>query len=278
MAQSYLDKGYQDAAYGNTNRTYVKNRDGTKGWKFDHGGTTKKVQLPLGGMLGGRGRGGARYAEEDFERQNLLDKLAWERSTPEITGVSGQVRWDRDNNMMTSTLSPENQAIYDDYYARQKVLADQTDDLIGGGWRSARDELYQDTLRSFASQDDRQDAARRARQVATGAGDYAIGTEDRREAAIRDQRNLDAYNNAFTQSQALIDSSLARQRGEVSMMTDVGNIANSMMNQPTPYTPGNINNASLASTRWADNLAMESAKKSKAKSDFWGSLASSIFS
>jgi hypothetical protein len=51
-----------------------------------------------------------------------------------------------------------------------------------------------------------------------------------------------------------------------------------MIVTPTPNTAGNMGNVSLASTRWADNLAMENAKKAKGKSDFFGSLLSGIFS
>jgi len=45
---------------------------------------TGSFNFPLGGF-GGRGAGGARFAEEDFERQKELDRLVWERSTLSTT-------------------------------------------------------------------------------------------------------------------------------------------------------------------------------------------------
>ena len=82
---------------------------------------------------------------------------------------------------------------------------------------------------------------------------------------------------AFLESQGLIDSSINRQYGAVGLMADLGGIANQGIVTPTPNTVGNMPNVSLASTRWADNLAMENAKKAKGKSDFFGSLLGSLF-
>ena len=41
------------------------------------------------GGFGGGGRRGSSFAEEDFEYQKELDRLVWERSTPDVTGVGG---------------------------------------------------------------------------------------------------------------------------------------------------------------------------------------------
>jgi hypothetical protein len=272
MAKRYASTrtgtGTQDYGYTGTGNQSRGNRSTQQGG-FDLGG--------LLGMLGGRGGGGSRYAEEDYRRQQELDKKIWERSTPDITGVGGQVRWDRDKNMMTSTLSPEMQTIYDDMLRRQSVFGGQVDDLAGGGWRDARDELYQDSLRSFEMEDSRAEARRLERQQNQGMGDFAVNTENFGAGQILNQRNLGAYNNAFAQSQALIDSNLARQQGDIGMMTGLGGIANSMMTQPTPNTTGNMAMESEASTAWSDLQAFEARKNSKKKSDFWKSIGSSIF-
>ena len=61
------------------------------------------------------------------------------------------------------------------------------------------------------------------------------------------------------------------------MMGDLGTIANSMVVTPTPNTAGNMGNVSTASTRWADNLAMESFKKKQGQSKFWNSVLGSLF-
>ena len=273
---------YEQSAYTRTMPNqpgFVAPTSGRIGYNRTNNKKTSGFQIPSG-MFNRRG-GGAKYAEEDWLRQQKLDKKIWERSTPDITGAGGQVRWDREKNMMTSTLSPENQAIYDDMIRRQSVFGGQVDDLAGGGWRDARDELYQDTLRSFEFEDAQAEAERLERQQNQNTGDYANKIENLVAAQATGQRNLGAYNNAFLLSQGLIDSNLSRQRGDIGTMADLGNIANAMMTQPTPNTTGNMAGESLASTRWADNLAMENIKATKAKNNFWNSLlsgSSSIFS
>lgn len=273
---------YEQSAYTRTmpNQSgFVAPTSGQSGYNRTNNKKKGGFQIPFG-MFNKRG-GGATYAEEDYLRQIDLDKKIWERSTPDITGVGGQVRWDRDKNMMTSTLSPEMQTIYDDMLRRQGVFGGQVDELAGGGWRDARDELYQDSLRSFEFEDAQSEARRLERQQNQGAGDYASKIENLDAAQALGQRNLGAYNNAFALSQGLIDSNLNRQRGDIGTMAGLGDVANSMMTQPTPNTTGNMERESLASTRWADNLAMENIKATKAKNNFWNSLvsgSSSIFS
>jgi len=232
--------------------------------------------FPLGGF-GGGGRGGAAFAEEDLQRQLEYDKAIWERSTPDVTGVGGQARWDRDKNMLTTSLSPENQAIYDSMVGRQKMFAGNVDSLAGGGWQDAYQQQFDSMRNMYSASDAREEARRLERQNATGASSTGIFQEDANAAALKNQRNLELQNTAFLQSQQLIDSELAREYGAVGMMSNLGNIANSMAVMPTPNTAGNMQNVSTASTRWADNLAMESAKRAKGKSDFWGSILGSLF-
>ena len=109
---------YKGRGRGGRAKTYSDARAGIS----RTGGTVtpgRRFSIPLGGW-GGGGQRGSHFAELDFEYQKELDKLVWERSTPDVTGVGGQVRWDRDKNMVTSTLSEENQAIYDAMYERQR--------------------------------------------------------------------------------------------------------------------------------------------------------------
>jgi len=239
-------------------------------------GKTSSFGFPMGGF-GGGGRGGAAFAEEDLQRQLEYDKAIWERSTPDVTGVGGQARWDRDKNMLTTSLSPENQAIYDSMVGRQKMFAGNVDSLAGGGWQDAYQQQFDSMRNMYSASDAREEARRLERQNATGASSTGIFQEDANAAALKNQRNLELQNTAFLQSQQLIDSELAREYGAVGMMSNLGNIANSMAVMPTPNTAGNMQNVSTASTRWADNLAMESAKRAKGKSDFWGSILGSLF-
>ena len=240
--------------------------------------TSSSFGFPMGGF-GGGGRGGAAFAEEDLQRQLEYDKAIWERSTPDVTGVGGQVRWDREKNMLTTSLSPENQAIYDSMIGRQKMFAGNVDNLAGGGWQAAQQQRFDQMRGLYSESDARQQDMLREREVALGRGaESTAGYWERRALAdSQNQRDLELQNTAFLQSQQLIDSELGREYGAVGMMSNLGNIANSMAVMPTPNTAGNMQNVSLASTRWADNLAMEDAKRAKGKSDFWGSILGSLF-
>ena len=120
---------------------------------------TSSFGFPMGGF-GGGGRGGAAFAEEDLQRQLEYDKAIWERSTPDVTGVGGQVRWDREKNMLTTSLSPENQAIYDSMIGRQKMFAGNVNSLAGGGWQDAYQQQF-DSMRNMYSASDAREEARR---------------------------------------------------------------------------------------------------------------------
>ena len=227
-------------------------------------------QFPSG--FGGRGAGGARFAEEDLKRQLEYDKMVWERSTPDVTGVGGTVRWDRDKNMVTSALSPENQAIYDAMIERRKMFGGQADALAGGGWQDAQQQRFDQMRGMYTEGDALAQQQRLAREQATGASSTGRYWGSRTEQDAINQRNLGLQNQAFTESQNLIDATLNRERGAVGMMSDLGSIANQMVKMPSPYPQGNIGNVSSASTRWASNLAMEAAKRQQGKNKAWNSI------
>jgi hypothetical protein len=227
----------------------------------------------LGGLTGRKSYAG--FSEDDLKRQLEYDKAIWERSTPDVTGVGGTVRWDRDKNMVTSALSAENQAIYDAMYARQKGWGEDVD-AYSGDWRDIQQQRFTDKLGLYAEGDAREEAIRRARQHATGASTTGIFSEDAKVAALTNQRNRELEEAAFNESQGLIDSSITRQFGDIGMMSDLGKIANSMIVTPTPDTQGNMANVSTASTNWADALAMDALKKQQGKSKFWNSILGGI--
>jgi len=251
----------------------ARGNDAVSGYKKPGG----MFNIPLGGF-GGGGRRGSAFAEEDLKRQLEYDKAIWERSTPNVSGVGGSVNWDRDTNTVESTLSPENQAIYDAMNERQGMFGGQVNNLMGGGWQDAQQTRFDQMRNMYTASDAREDAARRERQLATGASSTGVYQQDANQQALRDQRNLGLQNQAFLESQQLIDSNLQRQSGDIGMMSNLGNIANSMIVTPTPNTVGNMPNVSSASTAWADLQALEAAKKSKGRSDAWGSILGSLFS
>ena len=231
---------------------------------------TSTFQFP--GGFGGGGARGSSFAEQDFEYQKELDRLVWERSTPDVTGVGGTVRWDRDKNMITTALSPENQAIYDAMIKRQGVFGGQADAMAGGGWQDAQQQRF-DQMRGMYTEGDAQAQQQRlAREQATGASSTGRYMGARTEQDAINQRDLGLQNQAFLESQQLLDSTLGRQYGAVGMMADLGGIANNMKVMPTPNTQANMLGVSEASTAWRDLQALEAAKRSKGKSDAWGSI------
>ena len=230
---------------------------------------TGGFQFPSG--FGGGGGGGARFAEEDLERQLKYDKAIWERSTPDVTGVGYNVRWDRDKNMVTSTLSEENQAIYDAMFERQKGFAEDVD-AYSGDWRDIQQERFDQKRALYAESDAQAQQQRLAREQAIGASSTGRYMGAQTEQSLLNQRNMALEEAAFQESQGLIDSAQRRQGLDISSMMNLGNIANQGIVTPTPNTAGNMGNVSLASTRWADNLAMEAAKKAQGRSQFWNSL------
>ena len=189
----------------------------------------------LGGLLGGRSRS-AEFAEQDFERQKELDRLIWERSTPNVTGVGGTVRWDRDKNMVTASLSDENQAIYDAMIGRREMFGGQVDALAGGGWQDAQQQRFDQMRAMYKDSDALEQQQRLAREQATGASSTGRYWGERAEGDVRDQRNLGLMNTAFLQSQNLIDSTLNRELGAVTMMGTLGDRANAMIRMPIPPT------------------------------------------
>jgi len=234
-----------------------------------YGEKRRGFNFPFGG---GGGRRGSEFAEMDFEYQKELDRLVWERSTPDVTGVGGQVRWDRDKNMVTSTLSPENQAIYDSMIGRQEMFGGQVDALARGGWQDAQQQRFDQMRGLYTESDTLAQQQRLAREQATGASSTGRYLGARTEQDAINQRNLELQNQAFTESQLLIDSNLGRQYGAVGMMADLGGIANQMIKMPQPYPQGNMLGVSEASTSWRDLQALEAAKRSKGRSDAWGSI------
>jgi hypothetical protein len=223
---------------------------------------TGSFNIPLGGWGGRGGQRGSHFAELDFQDQKDLDKLVWERSTPDVTGVGATVRWDRDKNMVTSALSPENQAIYDSMYERQKRFGADVD-AYSGDWRDIQQERFDQKRALYAESDARAQQERLAREQAIGASSTGMFLGAQTEQALLNQRNRELEEAAFAESQGLIDSSLSRQSNDIASMMNIGNIANQMVKMPQPYPVGNMQGMGEASTAWRDLQALEAAKKKK---------------
>ena len=234
-------------------------------------GEKRKGGFDLGGLMGGR-KSYAGFSEDDLKRQLEYDKMVWERSTPDVTGVGGTVRWDRDKNMVTSTLSPENQAIYDAMIERRKMFGGQVDALAGGGWQDAQQQRFDQMRGMYSESDALAQQQRLAREQATGASSTGQYLGQMTEQENINRRNLGLQNQAFLESQALIDSGIERELGAVTMMGTLGDRANALVKMPSPQPTANLEGMRTASTRWADALAMDALKKQQGKSKFWNSI------
>ena len=213
----------------------------------------------------------------DLDYQNELDKRVWERSTPDVTGVGGSVSWDRDKNMLTTSLSDENQSIYDAMFARQKRFADEADALGAGGVDAMTQRRFDQKRALYAESDALTEARRREQEQNTGASTTAKYYGQRAGEDAISQRNMQLEDSAFLEAQGLYTGAMDRQRQDIASMGSLGAIANNMKVMPTPNTQANMLGVSDASTAMYDLQAMEAAKKSKGKSDAWGSILGSIF-
>jgi len=253
-------EGWSEKEFGGSGWTYGGANKGTRG-----------INFPFGGR-----RSYAGFSEDDLKRLLKYDKMVWERSTPDVTGVGGTVRWDRDKNMVTSALSEENQAIYDAMYERQKRFGAEADAFSGTGWQDAQQKRFDQKRALYAESDAAATWARKERELATGASSTGMFLGEMIEQQNINRRNQILEEAAFNESQGLIDSAQRRQGLDIDSMRTLGSIANSMVVTPTPNTAGNMANVSKASTDWADALVMDALKKQQGNSDFWKSIVSGI--
>ena len=246
----------------------------TKQYKY---GRKRGGGFQFPGGFGG-GRNASDFARQDLDYQNELDKRIWERSTPNVTGVGGSVTWDRDKNMLTTSLSDENQSIYDAMFARQKMFGDEAFALGAGGVDAMTQRRFDQKRGLYAESDALTELRRKEQEQNTGASTTAKYWGSRAGEDAISQRNMQLESDAFLEAQGLYSGAMSRQRQDIESMRNLGDIANSMTIKPTPNTSGNMTGVSDASTSMYDLLAMENAKNQKGKSDAWGSILGSIFS
>ena len=250
-------------------------RFGQQGQNYGNKRKSSSFNFPFGG--GGGGRRGSEFAQMDLDYQNELDKRVWERSTPNVTGVGGTVRWDRDKNMLTTALSDENQSIYDAMFERQKMFADEATALGAGGVDAMTQRRFDQKRALYAESDALTEARRREQEQNTGASTTAKYYGQRAGEDAISQRNMQLEDAAFLEAQGLYTGAMDRQRQDIASMGSLGAIANNMKVMPTPNTQANMLGVSNASTAMYDLQALEAAKKSKGQSNAWGSILGSIF-
>ena len=71
--------------------------------------------------------------------------------------------------MVTSALSPENQAIYDAMIQRQQMFGGQADAMAAGGWKDMQQQRFDEMRGLYTESDALAEQRRLEREQATGA-------------------------------------------------------------------------------------------------------------
>ena len=282
MAQSQNDKNYQLAAYGNTNRANVINRDGTRGYKFDHGGSGKKsgFGFPFPMSRGGGGGDIEGFAREDYERQlGLMDKAGEMGAGYSSNNTLGTTDIDYENKMITERLSPELQERYDTLLGRSRTAGDRIAAMDGDPF-AMQMYLYNQnaSLRAGeadALRDDTMTSLNAKGLLGSTGGSSLYGSVEDSIAAADDV----AFNNAFAQSQGLYDMERARETGDLATSTALGlkqiPYITAGTNQGAAIPIENVAGVSGASKNIFGVQSGQSMGNQKRKKGIWDSLLGS---
>jgi hypothetical protein len=244
------------------------------------GGLSRNQAIGAGiGLLANRGGGAdaGQYGRDDIAANTALAEEVWGKTTPTLNYIGGSNKWTQNPDgtwVLTSELDEMEQGIYDQSGMLTSTLGDQAQDFFGGGYEG----MYQnrlDRLRNlYTAGDAREEAIRRARQIATGASSTGIFQEDANRASFIDQRDLGLINQADLDVARHGDFLMGNRERSLGMLTKTGDIANQFLaNQMTYANPtANLDRRSLAETRLRDQLAAADVAKRKGKSKFWDAI------
>jgi hypothetical protein len=178
-------------------------------------------------------------------------------------------------------LGEKEQSIYDDAYTRQNMFLDQATRMGSGGWEGAQQSRFDQKRALYAESDAQAQQERLAREQATGASSTGMFLGERTEQQNINRRNQILEEEAFKESQGLIDDNLRRGSDTVGMMGDVSNWANKYLQTPESDPKGNLGAVSTSHRTLQNVLAGYAEKEAQGKSDFWksilGGISGSIF-
>jgi len=234
----------------------------------------------LGNMVGADRHPG-KYGQQDIDAQNKLAEDAWKKTTPDLNYIGGSNKWTQNPDgtwALTAELDDDYTKIREDAIRRQGMFGQQAEDLASGGWRDAQKSRYGDLMSIYEEELAVADQLRRARELNTGASSTEKFMNQMNADASTNRLKLAAMNQAFSESQALIDNNLTRSTGQYNMLTGIGDRSNALLaNQMQLSNPtANLDRRSLAETRLRDQLAYADQKEAKGKSDFWGSIFGAV--
>ena len=232
----------------------------------------------LGNMVGAN-RDPGKYGQADLDYQEGIREDIFKKTTPDVNFVGGTTRYRQNPDgtySYTSEADAANTQIREDAIRRQGMFGQQAEDLAAGGWRDAQKSRYGDLMSIYEEELAVADQLRRARELNTGASSTQQMLNQMNADASTNRLKLAAMNQAFDQSQSLIDSNLARSTGQYNMLTGVEDKTNRYLNIPAINATGNLGNVSDASTRLNDQLAYADQQQAQGKSDFWGSIFGAV--
>jgi len=237
---------------------------------------TGGVEIPLGGW--GRKDPG-RFARADWEYQKKLREDIWKKTTPTVEGVGFMTNWTQNKDgtwVHKAELGEKEQSIYDDAYTRQNMFLDQATRMGSGGWEDMQQQRFDQKRALYSESDALAQQQRLAREQATGASSTGMFLGERTEQQNINRRNQILEEEAFKESQGLIDSNLRRGKDTVGMMGDVSNWANKYLQIPESDPKGNLGAVSTSHRTLQNVLAGYAEESAKGKSDFWKSILGGI--
>lgn len=225
-----------------------------------------------GKYIASAGNNAGKYGAMDVSGQTNLSDDILDKTTPDVAGIGFTNTYQ--DGKFSSTLNEMEKGIYDQTGMLTDILGKQAQDFFGGGYEGMRRNRYDEAMSLFATDRAREEAERRARQLATGASSTGIQLEDANVAQNIAQQNLQTLA-GIDQDVMNFGNFLTGNRNQnIDAMLAQGSAGNTMLaNQLSKLdATTNFQNQSDAITAQYDQMAAAEQAKRKSKSSFWGNI------
>ena len=225
-----------------------------------------------GKYMASKGENPGKYGAMDVSAQQKISEGILDATTPDMAGI-GFTNTYKDGKF-TSELNEMEKGIYDQTGMLTDILGKQAQDFFSGGYEGMRQNRYNEAMSLFSTQRAREEAERRARQIATGASSTGIQLEDANAAENIGQQNLQALA-GIDQDVMNFGNFLTGNRNQnIDAMLAQGSAGNTLLaNQLSKLdATTNFQNESDAITAQYDQMAAAEQAKRKSKSSFWGNI------
>ena len=225
-----------------------------------------------GKYIASKGENPGKYGAMDVSGQQKISANILDLTTPDMAGI-GFTNTYKDGKF-TSELDEMEKGIYDQTGMLTDILGQQAKDFFSGGYEGMRENRYNEAMSLFATERAREEAERRARQIATGASSTGIQLEDANAAQNIGQQNLQTLAGIDTDVMNFGNFLTGNRNQNIDAMLAQGSAGNTMLaNQLSKLdATTNFQNESDAVTAQYDQMAAADAAKRKSKSNFWGNI------